>query len=169
MGPARSEPRLSGRYTRLPTKRSALAELPLVATDRRNPAPTSLATRIAMVGNIGRGTTPELTLRRALRAAGARGYRVSFRAEGVRPDVVFTRPRVAVFVHGCFWHRCPTCRHPLPHSNREFWLAKFRRNRARDRQKRRVLERAGWRVAELWEHEIRDDLPRAIRTVTRLL
>lgn len=122
-----------------------------------------------MVGNAGTGTTPELALRRALHAAGARGYRVDLRTEGVRPDIVFTRPRVAVFVHGCFWHRCPTCRHPLPRSNREFWLAKFRRNRARDRQKRRVLERAGWRVVELWEHDIRDDLARAIRTVTRLL
>ena len=149
--------------------RSALAELPLVATDPRNPAPTSLAARIAMVGNVGKGTTPEVALRRALHAAGARGYRVSLRVEGVRPDVVFPRPRVAVFVHGCFWHRCPTCRHALPRTNREFWLAKFRRNRARDRQKRRILERAGWRVVELWEHEVRDDVARAIRAVARLL
>jgi len=122
-----------------------------------------------MVGNVGRGTTPELALRRALHAAGARGYRVDLRTEGVRPDIVFTRQRVAVFVHGCFWHRCPTCRHPLPRSNREFWIAKFRRNRARDRQKRRTLERAGWRVLEVWEHDVRDDLARAIRTVQRLI
>ena len=122
-----------------------------------------------MLANVGRGTSPEVALRRALRAAGAVGYRVNFRAEGVRPDVVFTRQRVAVFVHGCFWHRCPTCRHPLPRSHREFWQAKFRRNRQRDRQKRRTLERAGWRVVELWEHDVRDDLARAIRTVTRAL
>ena len=122
-----------------------------------------------MLANVGRGTSPEIALRRALRAAGARGYRVNFRAEGVRPDVVFTRQRVAVFVHGCFWHRCLDCRYPLPRSHREFWLAKFRRNRQRDRQKRRILERAGWRVVELWEHEVRDDLARAIRAVTRLV
>ena len=122
-----------------------------------------------MLANVGRGTSPEIALRRALRAAGARGYRVNFRAEGVRPDIVFTRQRVAVFVHGCFWHRCLDCRYPLPRSHREFWLAKFRRNRQRDRQKRRILERAGWRVVELWEHEVKDDLARAIRAVTRLV
>lgn len=156
-------------YRRLPTERRALAELALQATDPRNPAPSSLATRIAMVGNAGRGTSPELALRRALRAAGARGYRVNHRAEGVRPDIVFTRQKVAVFVHGCFWHRCMTCRHPLPRSNRAFWLAKFRRNRQRDRQKRALLERAGWRVVELWEHEVTGGLARAVRAVTRLV
>jgi len=122
-----------------------------------------------MLANVGEGTSPEVALRRALRAAEARGYRVNFRAEGVRPDIVFTRKRVAVFVHGCFWHRCPACRHPLPRANREFWLAKFRRNRERDRRKRRVLERAGWRVVELWEHDVRDDLARATRAVRRLV
>jgi DNA mismatch endonuclease, patch repair protein len=147
---------VSRAYTPLPTSRRKLAELPLVATDRRNPHPTSLATRIAMVGNVGAGTTPELALRRLLSAAGARGYRLNARVEGIRPDIVWTRRRVAVFLHGCFWHRCPTCRLPLPRSNREFWAAKFRRNRARDRLKRARLERAGWRVVEVWEHELRD-------------
>ena len=156
-------------YRRLPRSRRALAELPLDPTDPRNPAPSSLATRTVMVANIGRGTSPEMKLRQALRAAGARGYRVNFRAEGVRPDIVFTRQRVAVFVHGCFWHRCPTCRFALPRSNREFWLAKFRRNRARDRAKRRTLERGGWRVVEVWEHEVRGAPARAVRTIARAL
>lgn len=154
------------RYQKLPRSRRALAEMPLDATDPRNPAPSSLATRSVMIANIGRGTSPELALRRALRAAGARGYRLNFRAEGVRPDIVFTRQRVAVFVHGCFWHRCPTCRFAVPKSNREFWLAKFRRNRARDRAKSRTLERAGWRVVEVWEHEIRNELARTVRRVS---
>ncbi len=143
-------------YRRLPTSRRALAERPLVATDRRNPDPSSLAARIAMLGNVGRGTAPEVALRRALSAAGARGYRLNLRADGVRADLVFTKQRVAVFVHGCFWHRCPTCRYPLPRSHRDFWLEKFRRNRRRDRMKRAHLEREGWRVEEVWEHEIRD-------------
>jgi DNA mismatch endonuclease, patch repair protein len=156
-------------YTPLPRSRRGLRELPLVATDPRNPAPSSLATRAVMLANVGRGTSPEIALRRALRAAGARGYRVNHRAEGVRPDIVFTRQKVAVFVHGCFWHRCMTCRYPLPRANRTFWLAKFRRNRQRDRQKRAVLERAGWRVVELWEHDVTAGLGRAVRAVTRLL
>jgi DNA mismatch endonuclease, patch repair protein len=153
-------------YTPLPTSRRALAELPLVATDRRNPHPTSLATRVAMVGNVGKGTRPELALRQLLGAAGARGYRLNARIEGIRPDLVWTRWHVAVFVHGCFWHRCPVCRHPLPKSNRAFWAAKFRRNRGRDRTKRRQLERAGWRVVEVWEHEIGN---KGVRVVARIL
>ena len=160
---------MAKRYTPLPRSRRRLAETPLVATDRRNPDPSSLAARVTMLANVGRGTSPEVALRRALRAAGARGYRVNFRAEGVRPDIVFTRQRVAVFVHGCFWHRCPACRYPLPRSHREFWLAKFRRNRQRDREKRRTLELAGWRVVEVWEHEVRDDPRRATRIVKRLV
>lgn len=122
-----------------------------------------------MLANVGRGTSPELALRRALRAAGARGYRVNHRAEGVRPDVVFTRHKVAVFVHGCFWHRCMTCRYPLPRANRAFWLAKFRRNRERDRRKRAILERAGWRVEEVWEHEIAHRPDTAARRVLRAI
>jgi DNA mismatch endonuclease (patch repair protein) len=124
---------------------------------------------MVMLANIGRGTSPELALRQALRAAGARGYRLNYRIEGVRPDIVFGPGRVAVFVHGCFWHRCPTCRYPLPRSHRAFWLAKFRRNRQRDREKRRRLERAGWRVEEVWEHELRGQLARVVRQVRTAL
>lgn len=122
-----------------------------------------------MLANVSRDTAPELALRRVLRAAGARGYRLNVRAEGVRPDVVFTRQRVAVFLHGCFWHRCPTCRYPLPRAHRDFWLAKFRRNRQRDRAKRTDLERAGWTVVEVWEHELRERPERVARSVVRLL
>jgi len=154
-------------YQKLPVSRRELAERGLTATDPRNPHPTSLNARISMIGNVGRGTSPELALRAALRAAGLRGYRIDRRIEGVRPDIVFGPSRVAVFVHGCFWHRCPTCRHPLPRSHRDFWLAKFRRNRVRDRQKRRILEAADWRVIEVWEHEVRDDLARVVRAIRR--
>ncbi len=157
---------MSRAYTPLPSSRQRLAELPLVATDKRNPHPTSLATRIAMVGNVGRGTSPELALRKLLSAAGARGYRLNARVEGIRPDIVWTGRRVAVFLHGCFWHRCPSCRLPLPKTHREFWLAKFRRNRARDRMKRRQLEKAGWHVVEIWEHEVGN---RGVRAVARVL
>jgi DNA mismatch endonuclease (patch repair protein) len=120
---------------------------------------------MVMLANIGRGTSPEVALRQALRAAGARGYRLNLRTEGIRPDIVFTRHRVAVFVHGCFWHRCPTCRYPLPRSHREFWTAKFRRNRQRDKLKRALLERASWRVIEIWEHELTQRPDRVVRRI----
>lgn len=107
-----------------------------------------------MLANRGRDTSPELALRAELRRTGLRGYRTNVRVAGVRPDVVFTRRRLAIFVHGCFWHRCATCAFPLPRSNRTFWASKFRRNRLRDRKKRQLLEEEGWRVEEVWSHEL---------------
>lgn len=122
-----------------------------------------------MLANRGRGTTPERELARALRLRGISGYRLNRSIEGVRPDLVLGPARVAVFVHGCFWHRCPTCRLPLPARNRAFWAAKFRRNRARDRSKRLLLEQAGWRVAEVWAHELSKDSALVARKLARLV
>jgi DNA mismatch endonuclease (patch repair protein) len=76
----------------------------------------------------------------------------------VRPDFVFPRLKLAVFVDGCFWHACPRhCRRPA--GNRAFWRAKLARNQARDRLVTRTLRKAGWRVLRIWEH----DLHRATR------
>jgi DNA mismatch endonuclease (patch repair protein) len=69
-----------------------------------------------------------------------------------RPDIVFTRTRIAVFVDGCFWHRCPDYG-VLPKSNGEWWRAKLERNVARDREKDDLLRKTGWTVLHLWEHE----------------
>lgn len=72
----------------------------------------------------------------------------------VRPDFVFRKERVAVFVDGCFWHGCPKhCR--MPAGNRAFWRKKLTANRERDRRVNRELRRAGWRVVRIWEHELR--------------
>lgn len=128
----------------------------LVATDPRNPPPSSAATRAVMRANRGTGTGPELLLRRALRSKGLVGYRVNRRIGRVRPDIVFGPGRVAVFVHGCYWHRCPECAFRLPKSNTAFWRAKFAANRARDSRTRRELESVGWKVIVAWAHEIAD-------------
>jgi DNA mismatch endonuclease (patch repair protein) len=103
----------------------------------------------------------EIRFRRALRQAGATGYRVSARLPG-RPDIVFTRSRVAVFVHGCFWHRCPTCDLPRPKAHRDFWDEKFAANAARDAKAEAALVEAGWTPVVVWEHEIRGDLEGAV-------
>ena len=72
----------------------------------------------------------------------------------VRPDFVFKRARLAVFVDGCFWHGCP--RHGTrPKANAAFWRRKIAGNRARDRRVNRALQRAGWRVLRIWEHALR--------------
>ncbi len=71
-----------------------------------------------------------------------------------KPDFVFPKHRVAVFVDGCFWHACP--RHAnLPAGNRAFWRKKFTANKTRDRLVTRELRRRGWRVVRIWEHDLR--------------
>ena len=71
----------------------------------------------------------------------------------VRPDFVFPKRKVAVFVDGCFWHGCPKC-YVRPKQNRKFWDAKREGNMARDRRQSRALRAAGWTVLRLWEHEL---------------
>jgi DNA mismatch endonuclease (patch repair protein) len=106
------------------------------------------------------GTKPELALRSALHRAGKR-FRKDLRlvADGVptRPDVVFTRSRVAVFVDGCFWHGCPV-HGRAPTANTHYWGPKLLRNAERDRLQTAALQRAGWTVVRLWEHVTVDQM-----------
>ena len=83
----------------------------------------------------------------------------------VRPDFVFRRERLAVFVDGCFWHGCPE-HFRRPKSRQKFWDAKFARNQERDRLVTRALRAAGWRVLRLWEHELA--MKREARLLARL-
>jgi DNA mismatch endonuclease (patch repair protein) len=71
-----------------------------------------------------------------------------------KPDFIFRKERLAVFVDGCFWHGCPRC-YIRPKSNRKFWDTKIARNRVRDRQVNRELKASGWRVLRIWEHQLR--------------
>lgn len=120
----------------------------------RSPPASSEAVRKVMRANRSRDTRPELLLRAALRAVGLRGYRVDWRGALGRPDVCWPGRRVAVFVHGCFWHSCPACRRPGPRANAAFWREKLGRNLDRDARVLAELEGAGWRVLVLWEHEV---------------
>jgi DNA mismatch endonuclease (patch repair protein) len=107
-----------------------------------------------MQGNRGRDTRPELALRRRAHAEGLR-YRV-----GIRPipairrtaDLVFPNRKIAVFLDGCFWHRCEV-HFKLPRTNRDYWSQKIARNVARDRDTDELLIAAGWTVIRVWEHE----------------
>ena len=122
---------------------------------RTLPAPSSNAASATMRANRRRDTTPELLLRSALHRRGWR-FRVDFpvatQDRRVRPDIVFTRRRVAVFVDGCFWHSCPI-HGRQPRANAAYWVPKLRRNMDRDRADRESLERSGWTVVRVWEHE----------------
>jgi len=103
----------------------------------------------------GRDTGPELALRKALRAAGLRGYRTNWGRPSI--DVAFTRRRLAVFVDGCFWHGCPEhCK--TPKTNRAYWVPKIARNAARDKESAAAWESRGWVVLRLWEHVPTDEM-----------
>lgn len=104
-----------------------------------------------MKGNVGKDTKPELLLRKLLREAGFPGYRLHWKKAPGRPDIAYPGRKVAIFVHGCFWHRCPHCNPSLPKSNQDYWGPKFEANRERDERKVRQLEEAGWRVVVVWE------------------
>lgn len=104
----------------------------------------------------GKDTTPELRFRREAHRQGRR-FRIHDRSLPGSPDVVFPARRLAVFVHGCFWHRHSGCRRcTTPKTRIDFWNAKFDANVARDARKTAELERLGWTVAVVWECETTD-------------
>jgi DNA mismatch endonuclease (patch repair protein) len=107
-------------------------------------------------------TGPEVALRRALHRLGLR-FRLHLPLPG-RPDIVLTRVRVAVFVDGCFWHRCPQHGN-LPRNNAQWWQDKLDRNVARDRAADASLAETGWAVVRVWEHEDPDQAALKIRTL----
>ncbi len=105
----------------------------------------------------GRDTGPEKTVRRLLTALGVR-YRLHRKDLPGKPDIVMPGRRLALFVHGCFWHGhdCPRGAR-VPKQNRDYWLGKVGRNRERDAASTAALETAGWRVAVVWECELKDE------------
>lgn len=117
----------------------------------------SLATRHVMQANKSKNTGPELLVRHALREAGLPGYRLHWKKAPGKPDVCYPGRKVAVFVNGCYWHRCPYCALPLPRTNVEFWSAKFARNQARDERDHRLLLEDGWTVLVVWECQLKGE------------
>ena len=120
-------------------------------------------TRSRMMANIrGRDTKPEMLVRRMLHGAGYR-YRLHDRQMPGRPDIVLARHRVAIFVHGCFWHQHPGCHLAyIPRTRRAFWLEKFERNVARDVAAISALEGAGWQVIVVWECVLRSGASQSV-------
>lgn len=142
---------------------------PLTQSER-----SDLMRRIRSRGN----KTTEVVLADALRRNRVAGWRRHLRIKVwdvnlrryrfVRPDFVFPKQRVAVFVDGCFWHYCK--KHAqVPTSNREWWQAKMRANQARDRRNTRGLRSQGWRVIRLWEHDLDHDATHCAVVVKQML
>lgn len=130
-----------------------------------SPPSRSAATTKVMRANKASGTTPELATRKALWKVGIRGYRLNWKKAPGRPDICFPGKRIAIFINGCFWHRCPICSYPLPKTNTEFWKQKFKLNIARDIAKLKALQELGWHSLTIWECEIKNDLPSVISRI----
>lgn len=128
------------------------------------PVPSSAAVTAVMKGNRKVGSKPETQLRSALHRLGYR-FRKNFSIHAgelrVKPDIVFPKKRLAVFVDGCFWHRCPI-HGTEPSVNTAYWEPKLNRNVARDRRVDLALEAAGWRVVRVWEHQPLDEASRVV-------
>lgn len=119
---------------------------------------------------VGRSNTgPERLLQRELRNLGLR-FSTHARDLPGSPDIVFKTPRLAIFVHGCFWHRhqgCPLA--TMPRSNREYWKLKFEANVRRDRQKLSELKKLGWRPIVVWQCELDTQAARVARRIASLV
>ena len=117
-----------------------------------------------------RNAATELRVMALFRGYGITGWRRKQHVFG-KPDFVFRRERVAVFVDGCFWHGCPKPKHaPLPKTRAEWWAAKLSRNKSRDRRVNRTLRKAGWIVLRVWECDLAlKDWARIARRIQRAL
>lgn len=116
-----------------------------------------------------RDTKPELALRRAIWRLGLR-YRVDvapIRGSRRRADLVFSRAKVAVYLDGCFWHRCPI-HSTSPKANSEWWREKLDANVRRDRATDQSLAEAGWSVVRIWEHEDADVAASLVEAIVRV-
>lgn len=97
-----------------------------------------------------KNTKPELVIRKLLSSNGIRGYRLNYKLTG-KPDIVFTKYKLAIFIDGCFWHKCPKC-FISPDKNKIFWKKKINGNVQRDNDVNKILKKEGWTVLRFWEH-----------------
>ena len=103
-------------------------------------------------------TGPERTVRTLLRRLGHTGYRLNRKDIAGKPDIAFIGKKLAIFVHGCFWHG-HDCRsgNNIPRSNRDYWLPKLARNKERDQKNEKNLASQGWSILTIWECEIKNE------------
>lgn len=130
-------------------------------------SPKKRAWVMSRVGS--KNTKPELLIRTVLHRQGYR-YKLNDKALPGKPDLTFPRHRLAVFIHGCFWHRHKNCRRAtMPKSNQEFWQNKFTTNQRKDARAKRRLNAQGWRTLTVWECQIMRDPQKAAARITRTL
>ncbi|MFD0750171.1 very short patch repair endonuclease [Mucilaginibacter calamicampi] len=133
--------------------------------DGRAPVPLKGSTSRVMSANKAKDTNPELIFRKALLSAGIKGYRLNWKKAPGRPDIAFPGRKLAIFINGCFWHRCEKCHPNLPKSNVDFWTQKFIKNKERDERKNQELRLLGWTVITIWECDIKNSLSTTVEMV----
>ena len=113
-------------------------------------------------------TTPEICVRKLLHSMGYR-FRLHRRDLPGNPDIVLPKYKTVIFVHGCFWHGCPTCRHAQirPVTNAEYWNRKLDRTMERDKNNVAALEQLGWRVLVVWECETQKSMVNDLANMLR--
>lgn len=112
-------------------------------------------------------TQPEILFRRYIWNKGVKGYRLHVKLQG-KPDLYFPKKKVAVFIDGCFWHRCPEC-FIKPKSNNDYWDAKIKMNVLRDKTVNKSLETDNIKVVRIWEHEIKNNLQECLSRLSTAL
>ena len=115
----------------------------------------------------GKNTKPEVILRRLLYSRGIRGFRIHYKIFG-KPDIVFIKKKIVIFIDGCFWHKCPVC-FVKPETRMDFWMEKIEKNVERDKTVNKNLEKEGWVVLRFWEHEIYRSPDRVVSKIVRWL
>lgn len=134
-------------------------------TDTVSPLVRSATMRAVKSRNV---KSTERKLRAAMVSNGFKGWRMYADELPGKPDFVFLKEQLAIFVDGCFWHGCPQC-YRRPRSNQPYWDAKVNYNVVRDRRNRTRLKRSGWRVVRVWEHELTQNTARACSKISEAL
>jgi DNA mismatch endonuclease (patch repair protein) len=96
------------------------------------------------------------------------GRRLRYQPKGIpeRPDFANKTKRIAVFIDGCFWHKCPRCYKP-PKSNKKYWKAKIERNTKRDKAVNRKMRDEGWTVLRFWEHQVKENTAQVVKRINK--
>jgi len=130
--------------------------------DGRAPIPKQEFTSRLMSQVGAKNTKPEILFRKELRAQGLKEYRLHPKTLPGRPDIYFPSKKLAIFINGCFWHRCPYCKLSMPKTHKAFWSKKFAANVARDKAKRTLLKKKGIRSVVFWECQIKKNVQKLV-------
>ncbi len=115
-----------------------------------------------------KNTLLEILVRKELHSHGLR-FRLHSKKLPGKPDIILPKHKLAIYVHGCFWHRCRVCNPKTPKGNYQFWQDKFNANIKRDKNNIVSLKQMGWNVIVLWECEIKNDIDQTIKSVLNII